>query len=236
MKRYAAKWRVVAWTLAFVAGFVDVQAFLSFGGYFVSFLSGNSTRFGVALVNGNESAARLCGIIASFVVGVAVSSVCEAIPARWRQSAMLSFATAMLVSSALCQRSGYSYIEIALLAVSMGAINGVFVDGRQVTIGVTYMTGTLVKLGQRLGASIRGEPLRDALPYLVHWGGLVLGGVAGTFAFRRHFANALFIPIAITATLAVVVAWFTQNERDDARPLAGEAIVTQLKTGGHYEQ
>lgn len=205
MKRYAVEWRVIAWLLAFIAGFVDVQGFLSFGGYFVSFLSGNSTRLGVALVGGTESAARLAGIIAAFVVGAAVGSFCAVFGPRWRQSATLWFATAMLVTSTLIQHAGYVYVGVCLLAAAMGAVNGVFTDGREVTIGVTYMTGTLVKMGQRLGAALRGEPLREALPYFLHWCGLVLGGIAGTVVFRRHLENALWIPAALTAVIAVAV-------------------------------
>lgn len=211
MKRYAVEWRAIAWLLAFVAGFVDVQGFLSFGGYFVSFLSGNSTRLGVALVGGTESATRLAGIIAAFVIGAAVGSLCGVFGARWRQSAMLWFATVMVVTSTLIQHAGYAYVGIGLLAAAMGAVNGVFTDGREVTIGVTYMTGTLVKLGQRLGAALRGEPLREALPYFLHWCGLVLGGVAGTIAFRRHLENALWIPAAIMAVLAIAVKQLARN-------------------------
>ena len=195
----------IAWTLAFIAGFVDVQGFLSFGGYFVSFLSGNSTRLGVALVGSAESATHLAGIIGAFVAGAAVGSICVVFGPRWRQAVTLWFATAMLVASTLTQHARYEYVGICMLAAAMGAVNGVFTDGREVTVGVTYMTGTLVKLGQRLGAALRGEPLREAVPYFLHWCALVLGGITGTIAFRRQFAGALWIPAVMTAVLAIVV-------------------------------
>lgn len=214
MKRYAAEWRAIAWMLAFVAGFVDVQGYLSFGGYFVSFMSGNSTRLGVAMVGGTESAARLAGIIAAFVTGAALGSLFVKVRMRWRQSVTLWFATAMLVASTLTQHAGHGYAGVCFLAVAMGAVNGVFTDGGEVTVGVTYMTGTLVKLGQRLGAALRGEPLREALPYVLHWCGLVLGGIAGTLAYRRHLENALWIPIAITAAVASVVFSLTRKRVD----------------------
>lgn len=214
MKRYAVEWRAIAWTLAFIAGFVDVQGFLTFGGYFVSFMSGNSTRLGVAAVGSTESAARLAGIIAAFVTGAAMGALCASFGARWRQSATLWFATVMLIASTWIQHLGHTYGGVCFLAVATGAVNGVFTDGGEVTVGVTYMTGTLVKLGQRLGAALRGEPLREALPYFLHWCGLVLGGIAGTLAYRRHLENALWISIALTATVAGVVLSLTWNRAD----------------------
>ena len=42
----------IAVGLALLAGYIDALGFLSLGGYFVSFMSGNSTRSAVDLVQG----------------------------------------------------------------------------------------------------------------------------------------------------------------------------------------
>src|SRR3546814_13016718 len=54
-----------------------------------------------------------------------------------------------------------SYVPLLLLAAAMGAENGVFLRDREVSIGVTYMTGTLVRVGQKLAGSVlgRGRPV-----------------------------------------------------------------------------
>lgn len=41
--------RLFAASLSFLAGFVDALGFIHLGGYFVSFMSGNSTRMAVSL-------------------------------------------------------------------------------------------------------------------------------------------------------------------------------------------
>ena len=48
--------RMLAIGLAGLAGFVDATGFLSAGGYFTSFMSGNTTRFGVDLATDPQMA------------------------------------------------------------------------------------------------------------------------------------------------------------------------------------
>ncbi|WP_164153920.1 DUF1275 family protein, partial [Stenotrophomonas maltophilia] len=47
MQRTESPLVVIAICLAALAGFVDALAFTSLGGFFASFMSGNSTRLGV---------------------------------------------------------------------------------------------------------------------------------------------------------------------------------------------
>jgi len=49
MRRYDRPLIAAAVALAALAGFVDALGFLGLGGFFVSFMSGNTTRFGVAV-------------------------------------------------------------------------------------------------------------------------------------------------------------------------------------------
>jgi hypothetical protein len=58
MNRMDRSRRRFAMALAGMAGFVDAAGYLSAGGYFVSFMSGNTTRLGVALGTGAGAASR----------------------------------------------------------------------------------------------------------------------------------------------------------------------------------
>ena len=54
-----------------LAGAMLITGFLLTGGFFVSFMSGNSTRFGVAVATGEwHMAATALGLIGLFVIGV----------------------------------------------------------------------------------------------------------------------------------------------------------------------
>ncbi len=58
MTRYDKRVQALAIGLSMLAGYVDAIGFIQLGGFFVSFMSGNSTRLGVG------------GLIALFVIGV----------------------------------------------------------------------------------------------------------------------------------------------------------------------
>jgi uncharacterized membrane protein YoaK (UPF0700 family) len=61
---------LLACALSAIAGYVDGIGFLHLGGLFVSFMSGNSTRMGVSLADGQWlSALEALGLIVLFVAG-----------------------------------------------------------------------------------------------------------------------------------------------------------------------
>ena len=93
--------------LAGLAGYVDAVGFLVTGGYFVSFMSGNSTRLAVGLSAAAPQVATLSALpIAAFVLGVIASSLV----ARWarnrRAAAVLGLVAALLIGAAIAGESG----------------------------------------------------------------------------------------------------------------------------------
>jgi uncharacterized membrane protein YoaK (UPF0700 family) len=75
MIRYDRRVRAFAVSLALLAGYVDSLGFLKLNGFFVSFMSGNSTRLGVGLAHGPADAAIAGALIGSFVFGVVVGTL-----------------------------------------------------------------------------------------------------------------------------------------------------------------
>jgi uncharacterized membrane protein YoaK (UPF0700 family) len=88
-----------------------------------------------------------------------------------------------------------------LVSFAMGAENMVFQRNGDVAFGLTYMTGTLVRIGQRLADALTGGPRWDWLPWLLLWAGLVTGGVVGALAWLRFSADALWIAAGLAAVL-----------------------------------
>lgn len=70
--------------LSGLAGLIDAIGFLIAQGYFVSFMSGNTTQFGVNMLAGVQHVLLPAGLIACFLSGV---------PSPWGWSAMSSCAT-----------------------------------------------------------------------------------------------------------------------------------------------
>jgi len=175
--------RSLAIALAALAGFVDGSGFLLAGGYFVSFMSGNTTRLAVNLAHEPALALTPILLIAGFVSGVAAGAVLAERAGRWRKAAVLSLVTSVLVVAALCANAGWVAACLAALVFAMGALNNTFRRNGEVAFGLTYMTGSLVRLGQGIAARVTGESRSDWVPYLQLWLGLAIGGIAGALSY-----------------------------------------------------
>jgi len=195
----------MAAVLSAAAGFVDAVGFIHLGGYFVSFMSGNSTRGGTALARGDFSGFALAfGLVSAFLLGVITASILrKAVPTRKRM-AVLVYVTLSLGAAVVLFNAGASgWLAPALMALAMGAENVIFERDGEVSIGLTYMTGTLVKMGQQMAAALTGGHRSGWVRYLLLWLSLTAGSVAGGFAYFAWNLNALWLAVAVMV-LAVV--------------------------------
>jgi len=196
--------------LAAIAGYVDAIAFVDLGGFFVSFMSGNSTRLAVGLAQSSTTATIAAGLIGTFVLGVAAGSLLGHFARDHRRVAVLLLVAALLASAALLGKA-HERAAIAAMAFAMGAENAVFERDGEAQIGLTYMTGTLVKLGQRLAAALRGGDRLGWLSYLMLWLGLVAGAVAGASAYVIVGLEALWLVAAAAAVSAIFAAFGAES-------------------------
>jgi uncharacterized membrane protein YoaK (UPF0700 family) len=192
----------LACALSALAGYVDGIGFLHLGGLFVSFMSGNSTRMGVSLAQGHWSnAAEALGLIALFVIGAAAGSLIVLGRGAHRQPLVLLAEALLLAAAALCHTFGLSNVAIAAIVLAMGLENAVFqIDGGG-GLGLTYITGALVKVGQLAAAALTGGARWDWAPNLLLWAALVAGSVCGALAY--HWLNLAAIWFAAAAALAL---------------------------------
>jgi uncharacterized membrane protein YoaK (UPF0700 family) len=107
----------------------------------------------------------------------------------------------LLAASTLAAIHAAAVILAALMALAMGAANNVFQRDGEVSVGVTYVTGTLVKIGQNLAIAITGGPRFGWLPHLLLWLGLVGGAVAGAAIHPLLGVGALWIATGFTGLL-----------------------------------
>ena len=69
MMQYDRRVRVLAACFSCVAGYVDSIGFLMTGGFFVSFMSGNSTRLGIGLADGSSTAGFAAALVVAHGAG-----------------------------------------------------------------------------------------------------------------------------------------------------------------------
>lgn len=196
-------WRGVLYAggLSATAGYVDAVAYLHLGGYFVSFMSGNTTRASADIVHGSLIGAGLAlGLIGFFVLGVVTSALAFR---RWetgRLPLVLALASLLLGAAALLPALAADPAVPPLLAMAMGVVNTSFTRNGEVSVGLTYMTGTLVKIGQNLAAALTGGSHTKWLKYLSLWTMISLGALVGATAYQLTGLLSLW---AATATLTL---------------------------------
>jgi uncharacterized membrane protein YoaK (UPF0700 family) len=203
MINYERHFRMFAMCLSALAGFVDAVGFVLTGGLFVSFMSGNSTRLAVAFAGGSNLAFVAGALVALFVAGVVAGAMIAPWRPTRRKTVVIGCSTAGLMGAAGFVSAGFPTAAAMVLAVAMGTLNNVFLREGEVSIGVTYMTGTLVRAGQRIAGALRGEGPSDWQPYLFLWASLVGGAIAG--AFLASFSVELSIWAAAASATAMAM-------------------------------
>lgn len=192
--------------LSATAGWVDALAFIALGGYFVSFMSGNTTRGAVDAATAGAwwVAATL---VVGFVGGVVVGSAAQRLAPQRPQTIALTVVTALLAVAVAATFAEATPLIVALpLAAAMGAVNIVFARDHTVSFGVTYMTGALVKAAQGATGALWGERGSGWARYLMLWAAIAAGAVGGAFASGLFGLGALVAPLVAAAALLVRAA------------------------------
>jgi uncharacterized membrane protein YoaK (UPF0700 family) len=197
----------LACALSALAGYVDAIGYLHLGGLFVSFMSGNSTRMGVSIANGKfQPAAEAFGLIALFVVGAACGSLIMLGWSRQAQWRVLLAESLLLVAAGLFHAFDLDNFAIAIVVLAMGLENTVFQIEGGSGLGLTYVTGALVKVGQLIAAALTGGARFGWVPNLLLWAALVVGSVAGALAYMWINLASIWFAAAAALTIGGMVA------------------------------
>jgi uncharacterized membrane protein YoaK (UPF0700 family) len=205
----------LALLLAALAGWVDAAGLRESGGVFLSFMSGNTTDLAVSLSHQNWSQAGLIAVvIVLFVFGVVAGETIEPWGGRRGQSLVLGVEAALLAGGALL------HAPAAPTPPASGLLPLVFAMGLQsatmhraggISVGLTYVTGTLVQIGRNLAAIAHGKSdFRRLGQYLALWCSLAIGAGAGSLMLAASPVSALSWAAAAAAMLALVTALRTK--------------------------
>ena len=191
-----------------MAGMVDVIGFLASGGFFLSFMSGNSTRFSVGVVEGAPYVGMVSLLLLSFVGGVVAGSLIgrqnTLSPSR-RQAYILIIISILLFAAPVIASFEFLLFGLCLAAFCMGLENTLFEREGSVSFGLTYMTGALVKIGQGLATLMSGGARFAWVPYLLLWIGLVSGAAIGAMLFGFFGLDSLLLPAGYAGVFAIVL-------------------------------
>jgi uncharacterized membrane protein YoaK (UPF0700 family) len=195
--------------LALIAGYLDGYGFLALGAY-VSFMSGNTTIVGLRSGQGNFPAAFPAAVaVLSFVSGSFLGNLLS--QSRMRYSHRLIFGTIAGLLAAVAglerHRDGNAAVAIALLSLAMGMMNSVLSKVGPESVSLTFVTGTLNRIGGHFAAAVERRPAPagedpgpshlaragiDASVWSAFLAGAALSGMAG-----RHFRTWALLPACV---------------------------------------
>lgn len=213
MQRLSPPHRRLAIGLAGLAGFVDGVGFLSAGGYFVSFMSGNTTRLAVDLATDPASALLPALLILGFAFGAFIGAIAAIKSGQWQARNVLALTAALLVAGAAAQAWRSPPLSLGAMVLAMGALNNAFQREGHSSFGLTYMTGAVVRFGQGLAYALCGRPVEGLGGLLALWAALGSGAVLGALAFGQLGGTAIFIAAGL-CLIALAAAAISGPEAD----------------------
>jgi len=149
--------------LALIAGYLDGYGLLFLKTY-VSFMSGNTTFTGLKSGQGNFEAALPSAIaIAFFVTGGFLGNLLTQSKLRYSHRLIFGVIAGLLATVAGLEWLGPRNVpsEIAMLSLAMGMVNPALSKVGAESVSLTFVTGTLSRVGVHLAAAAGRKPLPD---------------------------------------------------------------------------
>ncbi|MFI9507597.1 YoaK family protein [Nocardia sp. NPDC052566] len=217
----------ISWVLAGLAGLIGAAAFMHTAGYFVTFMTGNTERAVLGYFHGeSDMAVAAASLLLSFLSGVVIASWCRR--HYWHGHphgpvllTTISLAAASVIDVVLAQRdtSRIEFIPILFVAFGVGGLNTSFVKNGEVSVPLSYVTGTLVKMAQGIERHLSGGDYADWLGYFLLYVSFALGALFGGLLSLMVAGWAMLI----TATVVcLIVTCYTYLHLDRHGPLATE--------------
>jgi uncharacterized membrane protein YoaK (UPF0700 family) len=195
-----------------MAGLIGAVAFTHSNGYFVTFMTGNTERAALGYFRDQPWPAITAALLlATFLAGVVVASLCRrhlwvAHPHGPTVLTAVSLAAATIICIAMDGWSAagdLSFAPIPFVAFGIGALNTSFVKDGEVSTPLSYVTGTLVKMGQGIERHISGGSPDAWLAYLLLYVSFIVGSViGGSISLIANGAQMLTIATAVCSLTA----------------------------------
>ncbi|MEE3852042.1 YoaK family protein [Gordonia sp. LSe1-13] len=211
---YDSREMILAAVLAALAGATGAAAWLYSSGWYVTFMTGNTERLVLEHIKG----AHALGLTALVTVLVFVLGVIVATLARvhlWRKArhgATVLTAGSTVAASAwdgsfnsASQEFGVG--PVLCLAFGLGALNTSISRKGEVVMPLSYVTGTLVKIGQGVGLHIAGKKRWGWVAHASTYAGFLAGAGVGGLLFNAFNVQNSLRTLAVVAVAIAALTW-----------------------------
>jgi uncharacterized membrane protein YoaK (UPF0700 family) len=191
------------------AGFVDAVGFIELGGYYASFMSGNTTQLGADLLGGLSAAALVpLALVLLFFAGSTVGALLSMVSGSYGSALVAVLVFSCTIGALALHFCGLAAPPaMAPLAFGAGAQNAILSPAGSVRLGATFVTGTLFAAGQDLAKAMRNlAPRWRWTQHLLVWLSLLLGAALGAALYQWLEVWALLAPAAVYAAFSLGLA------------------------------
>jgi uncharacterized membrane protein YoaK (UPF0700 family) len=211
----------LSWVLAGLAGVLGAIAYMHSAGYFVTFMTGNAQREVLGYFQHDVVLAVSAAVLLlCFVAGVVVASVCRRRfwaghphgPTVLTTFSLLA-ATALDVIDQGWAEAQLDFPPIMLVVFGVGALNTSFVKDGEVSVPLSYVTGTLVKMAQGIERHIAGGTAADWLGYFLLFASFVLGAAVGGCISLVVTGSWMLVVASVVCALTTGYTYFHQDRR-----------------------
>ncbi|WP_167768249.1 YoaK family protein [Bradyrhizobium sp. MOS001] len=167
-----------------LAGFVDAVGYTAMGHLYLSFMSGNSTQFGMAVAGGNAHVVGWAGaVIATFLLGAFIGSLIHAAEGEIGMPLVLVCEFVCLISAWSLNGVIAQNCALLFVAVAMGMQNSLHKAVAGASTGKSFITGALFGTGDALARACLGrahfaEAAANAISWLAFVAGVTNGAIS----------------------------------------------------------
>ncbi len=205
--------------LAALAGAVGAAAWSHSSGWYVTFMTGNTESMILKHYQGDHVLAfSALATIVTFVLGVMTGTFARIhLWDKSRHGATLvtlgatyvAYVADLLTNDA----DAFGVVPILSLAFGLGALNTSISRNNQVQMPLSYVTGTLVKMGQGFALHLSGQQKWMWVAQLVTYAGFLGGIISGGAVFHAIGTHNSLAAIALMTTIAAIVTWKLDHPR-----------------------
>ena len=111
------------------------------------------------------------------------------------------------------KKNSLDFAPIMLVVFGVGALNTSFVKDGEVSVPLSYVTGTLVKMGQGIERHIAGGKASDWLGYFLLFASFVLGAAVGGAISVVVNGTWMLVVASVVCALTTGYTYFHQDRR-----------------------
>ncbi|WP_342554366.1 YoaK family protein [Paenibacillus sp. FSL R7-0652] len=189
--------------LVLLAGFIDSIGYLGLGKVYLSFMSGNSTKLGIALFEADYALWAATGtVVLLFIAGAFVGTFITESWWKWHLTLILIVECVLFLFAIMLSILFHTQYIIFPIAMAMGMQNTMHQMVAHADVGKGFVSGTLFGIGQALAKAARGKaPASEWAVLALSWFIFVIGAALGAWML----VNSGLLLSLITALLFLVL-------------------------------